>query len=172
MMFLSLAIHFINLFAAAIVAGGQTYVFMVLIPTKRRFTDRTSVEVHNAMLGHQTDYYMKPAGIVSGLSGALALALAILAAFEVASGLEAFRLPVVSVVFLCLGLLGTLGVAITSRYFNVPTNAMMLTWSLDAIPANYPEIRRHWDLVHTIRASCGVTAFTSYLIAALARIST
>jgi hypothetical protein len=152
-------LRFINLFAAAIVAGGQIYVFMVLIPTKRQFATPVSVQVHNAMLGHQTDRYMKPAGLVSGISALVILVLAWAGYYHLATS---------SIVFTFIGLAGTLGVAITSRYFNVPTNAMMLTWSLDNIPAEYPQIRGRWDLVHTIRMSCGVLAFTAYLLATLA----
>ena len=39
--------------------------------------------------------------------------------------------------------------------------------ALDAIPADYPAVRQWWDLIHTIRTSCGVLAFTSYLIATI-----
>jgi hypothetical protein len=76
-------------------------------------------------------------------------------------------MPVLSIVFLCIGILGTTGVALLSRYFNVPTNARMLTWSLDDIPADYHQVRAQWDLVHTFRVTCGVTAFTCYLLALL-----
>ena len=155
---LLLVLRLVNLLCAAIVAGGQVYVFRVIMPTKKRFETRTSVEVHNAMLGHQTDHYMKPAGIISGLSAA---------AIVVLSVLPAYRLPGISTIFMCLGMLGTFGVAMLSRYFNVPTNAMMLTWSLDDIPDNYPEIRQRWDRVHTFRVLCGVTALIGYLLGAL-----
>ena len=37
-----------------------------------------------------------------------------------------------------VGMAGTLGVVITSRYFNVPVTRMMLGWSLDAIPDEHP----------------------------------
>ncbi len=152
-------LRFINLFAAALVAGGQICVLLVIIPTKRRFAPRDSVLVHNAMLGHQIDYYMKPSGITSGVT---AIAILLLA------GLIGRSLPASSVMFYFMGLAGTAGVVICSRYFNVPTNLMMAQWSLDAIPANYPDIRRRWDLVHTIRASCGALGFTGYLLATLA----
>jgi hypothetical protein len=141
-----------------LVAGGQVFAMMVVIPTKRAFSDRVSVEVHNAMLGHQTDYYMKPAAIVSFIA---AVALVVI---------QYGQLTPLAVVFSGIGMLGTVGVALLSRYFNVPTNAMMLTWSLDDIPKNYPEIRRRWDVVHTFRAGCGVLAFTGYFLTVLTRV--
>jgi hypothetical protein len=151
-------LRFINLFAAAIVAGGQTYVYRVIMPVKKNLETRTSVEVHNAMLGHQTDHYMKPAGIVSGLAAIAIVGLGLA---------QSPPMPVISVVFLCIGMVGTVGVALLSRYFNVPTNARMLTWSLDNIPEDYPQVRARWDFVHTWRVTCGVTAFTFYLLSML-----
>ena len=156
-------LRFVNLFAAAVVAGGQIYVFRVVMPVKKNFDDRSSIQMHNAMLGHQTDHYMKPAGIISFLT-ALALVALALVAMAVAG---VTPLPTISIVLLCIGMLGTTGVALLSRYRNVPTNAMMLTWSLDDIPQNYHEVRARWDLVHTFRVICGVTAFTFYLLATL-----
>jgi hypothetical protein len=110
------------------------------------------------MLGHQTDHYMKPAGLVSGLTAAV---IVLLAAFGV------LFLPPLSMAFTILGIFGTLGVALLSRYFNVPTNARMLDWSLNDIPADYPAIRARWDLVHTLRVTCGAAALVFYLLAAL-----
>lgn len=156
--FLVVILRFVNLFAAALVAGGQVYVFRVVMPVKKSFDDRSAVQMHNAMLGHQTDHYMKPAGIVSGLTAFAIVVLGIT---------KTYPLPAISIVFLCIGMLGTLGVALLSRYFNVPTNAMMLNWSLDNIPNDYHDIRTRWDLVHTFRVTCGVTAFTFYLLSAL-----
>src|SRR6185503_3934213 len=101
---------------------------------------------------------MKPSGITSAVSAILILLL---------GGLIGRLLPTSAIYFYLLGLLGTGGVVILSRYFNVPTNAMMAEWSLDAIPDNYPDVRRRWDLVHTVRASCGVLGFTGYALAAL-----
>jgi len=153
-MTLTAMLHFVNVLSAALVAGGQVYVFMVIIPTKREFPTRFSVEMHNAMLGHRTDGYMKPAGLTSAFSALLILLLS-------------RDLTTAPLVFLTLGLAGTAGVIITSRYFNLPTNHMMAAWSLDQIPANYPEIRQRWDLVHTIRASCGLLALVCYLLGSL-----
>ena len=72
MIWLVLLLRFINLCAAAVVAGGQLVVLLVIVPTKKRFATRTSVEVHNAMLGHQIDSFMKPCGITS-ISAALVI---------------------------------------------------------------------------------------------------
>src|SRR5947207_5625790 len=114
MIWLVLLLRFINLCAAAVVAGGQLVVLLVIVPTKKRFATRTSVEVHNAMLGHQIDSFMKPCGITS-----ISAALVIL----VLNFFPESRQPVISIVFLVIGMLGTVGVIFTSRYHNVVTNS-------------------------------------------------
>jgi hypothetical protein len=153
--FLTQALNFINILSTAVIAGGQFFALLVIVPTKRRFPIPVSVQVHNAMLGHQTDFFMKPAGLISIL----------LAVLLFVTNYE--RLPIVAVVFLVLELVGVAGVIVTSRYFNVRTNAMMLTWSLDAIPANYPEVRATWDKVHTIRTCFGILCLVGAAGAAL-----
>jgi len=155
---LVLALRFVNIVAAAIVAGGQVYVFRVVMPVKKRFDTRDSVQLHNAMLGHQTDHYMKPSGIVSGLCALALVGLGVS---------NAYPMPTVSIVLTAVGILGTLAIALLSRYGNVPTNAWMLTWSLDDIPDDYPTVRARWDLIHTFRVISGTTALTCYLLAAL-----
>jgi hypothetical protein len=147
---------FVNVFAAALVAGGQVAVLMVIVPVKRRLPARASVELHLAMLGHQIDRYMRPSGIVSGLT-----------AFAILALLPA-RPPAV-VVPILLGLVGTLGVVITSRYFNVRTNRAMAGWSLEALPADYPAIRARWDRVHSIRTCFGALGLAGYLTSVILR---
>ena len=147
---------FVNVFAAALVAGGQVCVLMVIVPVKRLWPVRSSVELHLAMLGHQIDRYMKPSGIVSALT-----AIAILA-------LVPARTPAV-VAPMVAGMLGTLGVIITSRYFNVRANRAMTTWNLDALPPDYPAFRDRWDRVHYIRTWCGALGLAGYLAGAILR---
>ena len=150
------AVTFVNVFAAALVAGGQTCVLMVIVPVKRRWAARPSVELHIAMLGHQIDRYMKPSGIVSGLTAILILAL-------VPARTAAVVTPMV------LGMIGTLGVVVTSRYFNVIANRSMLAWNLDALPADYPAFRDRWDRVHFIRTWFGALGLAGYLTGAILR---
>jgi hypothetical protein len=156
MTFLLPALHFVNVFAAAIVGGGQFVVLMVIVPVKRALPPRVAVQIHLAMLGHQIDRFMKPCALTSAI---FALAILILLPEHTLS----------NVVPLVIGLLGTSGVVITSRYFNVRTNLEMEGWSLDALPADYEKRRNQWDRVHAIRTTCGLTAFAAYLLSALMR---
>jgi hypothetical protein len=143
-------LHFANIFAAALVAGGLVFVLMVIVPAKRALPPRPSVEVHLAMLCGQPDRYMKPLGIISGL---LAIVLVVLLR----------EATPVKVAPLLVGLVGSLGVFITSHFFNVQTNRQIESWSLDALPANYPEVRNRWDRVHAIRTAAGLLALAGYI---------
>jgi uncharacterized membrane protein len=154
--FLITALRFVNIIATAIVAGGQFYVLNVIVPVKRTVSARMSVQLHLAILGRQTDRYMKPTGIVSVVS-----ALALIA-------LSRGHRPG-SIVLLVIGLLGMLGVVITSRYFNVPANREMAGWSLDALPEDYGQWRNRWDRVHRIRTACGLVALAGFVGSALLR---
>jgi hypothetical protein len=147
-------LRFVNLFSGALVAGGLVMILMVVVPAKRSFPHDLSVKVHLAMLHDAPDVYMKPAGIISFLTGAALLFLP--------RGMGAAYIAA-----MVIGLLGTVGVVITSRYHNVRTNLVMSKW--ESIPPNYPEVRERWDNVHRVRTACGVTAFVGYLLASLLR---
>ena len=155
---LEVLMRFINVFSAAMVAGGQLTVLWVIIPVKRELDLSLSVRIHQAMLGHQIDRFMRPFGILSILSALFILALGLFRLLQI-SGLS---LGVES-----LGILGTIGVILTSRYGNVRTNRVIEGWSLAGIPKEYPQMRNRWDAIHAVRTLCGVVALSSYLFAGL-----
>jgi uncharacterized membrane protein len=147
-------LRFLNVLGAAIMAGGQLFVFMVIIPVKRRWPVNLSVQCHQAMLHTLPDRYLLPAGQASGLC---AIALLFLQH-------DLSKLPVLLRI---LGIMGLVGVAITSEAFNKPTNRVILTWSSDQVPADYPRMRDRWDRVHMIRTAFGMLALVSFLAASV-----
>jgi hypothetical protein len=149
-----------NVLTASMVAGGQVTVLWVIVPVKRRFETPFAVRLHQAMLGRQIDRFMRPFGISSFVAGGLVLAL---------DASKTFVRTPASLVLMGLGLLGTIGVAITSRGFNVPTNRTIDRWTPETIPSGYQTIRDRWDRIHAIRSFCGVFALTSYLLSAMLR---
>jgi len=149
-------LHFVNVFAAAVVAGGLVAVLLVIVPVKQALPHRLSVEIHLAMLGHQIDRYMKPAGLVAAITGLVLLAMMP----------ERSPLRVAPQV---VGLLGMIGVVITSRYYNVPSNRRMAEWDLNALPPGYAEWRARWDRIHVVRTTSGLVALAGYLASALTR---
>lgn len=148
-------LRFVNVSTAALMSGGQLLVLMVIVPVKREWTIPLSVRVHQAMLHTLPDRYLLPSGIVSGIT-----AVAILVIHR--------DLNALIVVLYLAGLLGSVGVAVTSERFNKPMNRIILGWTEADIPPTYPEMRDRWDRVHAVRTLSGLLALVCYLIAALA----
>ena len=153
-------LYVINLFTAGIVAGGLIHAWKLIVGGLRELPQVTQVRVHQGMLFLTPDRFMQPCGLTAAGTGIALLILQIIQD----GPLNVSALTIASDVFLVLGLLGNLGVAITSRYFGTRINAIIATWSLDAIPPEYPAMRRKWDKTHFIRMSCGITAFLGYLL--------
>lgn len=147
-------LHFVNLLAGAIVAGGQVFVLAVIVPVKRGLSDGESVRVHRAMLDALPDRYLLPSHIISTIAAALTL-------------LVQRRRRRLATLFTLLGLLSGMGVVITSEKFNKPTNRLLRGWAGDAPLAGYPALRDRWDAVHAARTACGVLALVWYIAASL-----
>jgi hypothetical protein len=146
-----------NLFVAAVIAGGLLQAFRIIVFGLMELDTVTQVRVHQTMLFLTPDRFMQPCGIIGAITAVVILLLLL------ANG----QLLSVVTLFLLIGLGGNAGVMITSRYFGTRINAIIATWSLDAIPPEYPIFRRKWDITHTLRMCCGFTMFLSYLLAAL-----
>jgi uncharacterized membrane protein len=148
-------IRFVNIFCAGISAGGLVMILMALVPTMNNFEPNMSLQVHNEV-DHHVDRYMRPSTATSGVSAILLLLLYLKLKRKY------------SAAFTALGLVGTLGVILTSEFINVPTNKMLQTWSPGQVPADYPQVRAKWDKVHVVRTSSGLLALSSYTLATLA----
>jgi hypothetical protein len=151
---------FISILFAAFLAGGQLLVLMVIVPTKREWPTELSVRIHQAMLHTLPDRYLLPSGVISSLAGIAILVL---------NWVLGWHLSTAAVVFYFVGLLGSVGVVITSQRFNKPTNVRILGWQVQDIPADYPSIRDRWDRIHAIRTACGTTELICFIIASLVR---
>jgi len=55
--------------------------------------------------------------------------------------------------------------AVLTRAVNIPINAKLMTWSIDAPPANLGGLWRPWERVHSIRTVLAIVAFTLQAIA-------
>ena len=99
------------------------------------------VRDHQAQLDARPDSYLLPSSILSGLCATVLLFLH-QHVTPMATGLTA------------LGLVGTIGVAITSGAFNRPTNRRIAGWSPDDVPPDYPSVRLRWNRVHAVRTAC------------------
>lgn len=153
-----LALRWLNLFLAALVAGGQVLVLLAIVPVKRRMPLERSFALHQDLLIEPPDRYLRPAVL-----GMLLTALALL-------GAQAARRTVASPAgaWTALGLAATAGTMGAAAAYNFPINRVLDASACAAMPADYAALQGRWDKGHTLRTACGVLAFACYLAAALA----
>jgi hypothetical protein len=58
---------------------------------------------------------------------------------------------------------------ITTRFFNQPINAQVMTWHADAMPANWMALRDGWWKFHIFRTLMGVGALLKLITASIRR---
>ena len=146
-------LRFINLFAQAFMAGSMNWVWMVTLPALKRMTERESVRTHQTQFDDLPDRFLPLLGITSVVSTTAILILA--------------DLTPRATLFYSIGLVAMIVVGLLTFFLNVPTNRMIRHWSPDAIPQNYPAIRRRWNLVHGTRVVLAGIAMACFIIATL-----
>lgn len=109
------ALQFVNLLTGALVAGGQLFCLLALIPARRSWPPEFGARVHQDAMTVRPDSYIKPAA-------AIAMITALLIA-----GLELTR-PGPSLVLTALGALGLIAVAVISVRWEFPINDEMNSW--------------------------------------------
>ncbi len=58
-----------------------------------------------------------------------------------------------------------IGVAVLTRTINVPINDQLMTWSVEAPPANLREVWSRWEAAHTVRTILWLAAFVFEAVA-------
>ncbi|MRH87986.1 DUF1772 domain-containing protein [Nocardia sp. SYP-A9097] len=56
---------------------------------------------------------------------------------------------------------------VVTRWGNVPINQQIKRWRADALPADYTDILRRWELFHFTRTGCALIAFALVITAAI-----
>jgi hypothetical protein len=143
-----------GILAAAIAAGGQFLVLLVILPVMRRWPVSLSVKTHQAMLDTLPDRYLP---LCTGAS--LAAAIALLALHD--------HLPATSTGLIALGVLGTVGVLVISVAVTRPSSKVIAGWSPETVPEDYRQLRDRWDRMHALRTFLGTAALVCYLTAGL-----
>jgi uncharacterized membrane protein len=67
--------------------------------------------------------------------------------------------------FVAAALAAMVCVAAMTRIVNVPINDQLMTWTVEAPPANMREIWSRWERVHTARTFLGLGAFAAEVLA-------
>jgi hypothetical protein len=144
----------INIFTQAFFVGSMNWVLISTIPAMRRMTERETVRTHQTQFDDLPDRFLPALAVTSTITAFLILFIA--------------DLPTSSIVLYSIGLGAMLVVGLVSVLINVPINRKIRHWSPDAIPEEYPRIRRRWNRVHMLRVFLAGVALVCYIIAALA----
>lgn len=140
--------QFLAAFVFALVAGSVFGIWRGYDPSA--FTEVAFVEMHQ--------------GAVRGLN-------VLLPAMGFASIILTLVLVVVrrktQMFWLYLGaLLFMVAAGVTTRFFNQPINAVIMGWAVEALPANWSELRARWWDWHLWRTGFSLSALT-FLLAAI-----
>lgn len=145
------ALRFISVFAMGIAAGTFVAVLAGVIPVLRTLDQREALQAKQ-LLDPGIDRY-QPATVALATVAGIAILF--------------WDLSTAEYVWTAVGIAGGLGVAVTSVGFNMRMNRTMLTWSLDAVPAEFRDLLARWSRFHVIRTTFGLVALTGYLVALL-----
>jgi uncharacterized membrane protein len=143
---------FLLLFAAALGAGGLVAVELALRPAMLAMPDRESVRLHQ-VFDRFIHRYMPVTTIASEICTIVLLIIGDL------DDLETVLLIVAGV---CMA-----NTIIVSQFFNVPINRIVLSWSLDAIPDEYPQLLARWGRFNIARTFTAVVAFLCFAAAVI-----
>jgi len=146
----------LGVLAAALAAGGQIFVLLVVLPEMRSWPASRSLQTHGALLHRRPDRYLT---LCTGAS--LGAAVALLALHS--------QLPATSTGLIILGVLSTIGVLAVSVGGTLPTSGLIESLSPDAAPVGYAQLQARWDRLHALRTLLGTAAVIFYLMAALTR---
>jgi hypothetical protein len=159
-----LVLRFMNLFCIALTSGGLVMVLVAVYPSiflpvwwpfsTKKFDSKVTAELHRA-IDLRPDTYMRPSTIVAGVTALLILILH--------HGLTPFITTST-----IIGLIGTLGIILTSEFLNVPINRIVHSWKDDYVPQEYPKMLARWGFFHVVRTLFSLLALVCYIIAALA----
>lgn len=148
-------LYVINLLAAALLAGGQAFMLLTVVPARRAWSPAVAVRVHQDALTHRPDRVLRPCALA-----ALATAVALL--FLQRAGVLVTALT-------AAGLLGQLVNAVISGRFEAPMNREFNSWSAEAVPDRYPALRDDWDRKHQLRTVASVLSLACFVLAAVLR---
>jgi hypothetical protein len=155
MTFALAVLRFINLMSAALIAGGQVLVLMVVLPVMRRWPPSMAVQTHQMMLFGTPDRYIVPSAIICPLSAVLMLILR--------------HKADLSSLFDAIGVVAAAGLTVASVGFAEPLSRRVLELSGDSVPATYDHIQQQWDNVHAMRTGLALLMMAAFIVATIVR---
>jgi hypothetical protein len=138
---------------AGIGAGAQVFVQKTLVPARRQWSPSMAAQVHQDAMTHRPESYLKPTAVATSVS---------------AIGLLLVTRDRRARILTGVGLAGAVANGAISAKWEWPINREINTWSTDAVPANYPELRDTWDEKHSWRTVASILALVAFVLSALA----
>lgn len=147
-------IDFSNLLLASLVVGTMFGIWLGYNPTV------LSAAVYVA----QQQQAIRALNVTMPVLGGVTVLLTIIAAVLARSDRTRLTLLVAAAVcFVAAGLI--------TRFLNQPINAIVMTWSVDAPPANWMQLRDDWWRWHVLRMGVGIGGLCLLIAATLRRAS-
>jgi len=148
------AARFAGLLSGALSTGVFFGIRTAVSPSTKTFTPSTYVEYQQATIRNLYPVM----GVLLPGAGAANLALLLLLVRD-------RRTPTFALTL--VGLLCQLAAGALTRRFNFPINDRVRTWSPEAPPEGWEELRDRWEAVHNVRTAISVAGLASLLLAAL-----
>ncbi len=145
-------IDFADLLFAGLLAGAMFAVFLMMRPA--------GLDAATYVLQQQNA--VRAFNNIMPLLGGLAVVLTLAAAL--AAGENRARTVLLVAAALCL-----IAAGLITRFLNQPINAVVMTWSAQAPPADWTMLRDEWWRWHLVRLACALTALALVIAAALRR---
>jgi hypothetical protein len=145
--------QFIAVCSAGILAGGQLFALLAVIPALPAFPHDTSAYIHQEALSERPHRYLRVVAVVTTLSTLVAL-------------LIEWDLVQTSMILMLVGMLLTiLNGALSSLEW--PINHEIDSWGKGQVPPEYASLRERWDRQHVWRTIASQIALACFVIAAL-----
>ena len=145
------ALFFVNIVSAGVFVGVQLLVLDNVAPTIRKLDRPLGIQLHRQMLDHKEHLRLVMPATTLAISTAVIL--------------EFLDIDSTAKILLGVGLVGMLGISITTFAVNAPINVRFRTLTPDA--PDYDALVRRWDRSHALRTLSGVIAFVAFVAAAL-----
>jgi Domain of unknown function (DUF1772) len=147
---------FVAIIAAAVVAGGQLFCLVALLPALAGFTPEMSAIVHRDAMTDRPHHFLRVFALIMLVSGATLLVLMIVDD-------DAW----LAIAFAAIGLAsGFVSSLISSREW--PINEEIKSWGDSPKVERYAVLRRTWDTRHVRRSVLSTLALAAFVAATLA----
>ena len=143
---------FVNLLLAALVVGAMFGIWLGRNPT----------ELGAAVYVSQQQHAIRALNVVMPVLGGMTALLTIVAAVLARS--DRARLILLIAAAACFVAAGLI-----TRLLNQPINAIVMTWSTDAPPANWMQLADDWWRWHVLRTAVGMSGLCLLIVATLKR---